>query len=932
MGGNLALSRSDDRGIGTLVAKASDVRTNSFLSGSRAVSDQLVETGMSCPFTGRGFLTRPEWSFDNGRFGMRMEVLPDHVVVDRAWGEYRQEDTLRCFEILDDVLARLPASVVVVEDLSRLAGAENAARRLYESELRRRADRIQGVVFLGVGPMFRLFLRLGRRRNAIPFPMQAVDTWEQAIEAATSILEGSSPIFKVAGGRGIRGWRRIPIPAFLLRGYAEELRDLVSDMPWDTSAEAANPLKPDHPFHDVVEAWVAVKRDMDLLDKLRQERERDLRETAKILAESEGRYRAVFEASGTALILYGADRKIRMVNRATERMARLSRAELEGNFEWIHFAHPDDAPLLLARHNARQLDPSADLGRVESRFIDSEGRTHWADVTVESIPGTDLRVASLDDRTDFRAAHQALEESERRFRQIVETSQEGIWTADLAGRTTWANGRMAELLGCDSDRLESCSFMELLPAEPNQRLDVLQSLLEGHSVVFEGRLPREDGKLAWAIVSASPIRNSGGAPAGFFAMCTDITRRHQAEDALRDLNRGLEDRVRERTAELESANAELARALRAREDFLASMSHELRTPLAAVLGALETLRDVRDEDRKGYLLDLAERNGRQLLSLIEDVLDFARGRAGRLSVDPRPLDPVEAVHEAEQSMELQAFRNGVRLSVAIGEPLPFVMADPVRLRQILTNFANNALRHAGEGGEVELAASRDPDGVRFEVRDRGAGIPEHERPRLFQAFEQLSPSGRRGGTGLGLALSRQLAQAMGGEVGYRPREGGGSVFWLRLPQGARDLPESVDPPPAATERGLPSGRILVVEDERDLREILSEHLGACGWEVVSAPDADSALSVFEQADPEVAVVDLGLPGMDGLELIGRLRNLSRSGALGVLALTGQAFPEDADRCRQAGADRFLTKPTSLRRTESVLRELLAQVREDSKTR
>lgn len=931
MGGNLALSRSGDRGIGTLVAKASDVRTNSFLSGSRAVSDQLVETGMSCPFTGRRFMTRPEWSFDNGRFGMRMEVLPDQVVVDRAWGEYRQEDTLRCFEILDDVLGRLPASVVVVEDLSRLAGAENAARRLYEAELRRRADRIQGVVFLGVGPMFRLFLRLGRRRNAIPFPMQAVDTWEQAIEAATSMLEGSSPIFKVAGGRGFRAWRRIPIPAFLLRGYAEELRDLVSDMPWDTSAEAANPLKPDHPFHDVVEAWVAVKRDMDLLDKLRQERERDLRETAKILAESEGRYRAVFEASGTALILYGADRKIRMVNRATERMARLSRAELEGNFEWIHFAHPDDAPLLLARHNARQLDPSADLGRVESRFIDSEGRTHWADVTVESIPGTDLRVASLDDRTDFRAAHQALEESERRFRQIVETSQEGIWTADLAGRTTWANGRMAELLGCDSDRLESCSFMELLPAEPNQRLDVLQSLLEGHSVVFEGRLPREDGKLAWAIVSASPIRNSGGAPAGFFAMCTDITRRHQAEDALRDLNRGLEDRVLERTAELESANAELARALRAREDFLASMSHELRTPLAAVLGALETLRDVRDEDRKGYLLDLAERNGKQLLSLIEDVLDFARGRAGRLSVDPRPLDPVEAVHEAEQSMELQAFRNGVRLSVAIGEPLPFVMADPVRLRQILTNFANNALRHAGEGGEVELAASRDPDGVRFEVRDRGAGIPEHERPRLFQAFEQLSPSGRRGGTGLGLALSRQLAQAMGGEVGYRPREGGGSVFWLRLPQGARDLPESVDPPPAAAERGLPSGRILVVEDERDLREILSEHLGACGWEVVSAPDADSALSVFEQADPEVAVVDLGLPGMDGLELIGRLRNLSRSGALGVLALTGQAFPEDADRCRQAGADRFLTKPTSLRRTESVLRELLAQVREESGT-
>ena len=896
-------------------------------SAARDFPFDLVETGESCPATGRRFLTHPTWKYEDSRFGMRMELFGERVIVDRVFGEYLQSAVEPCFRILDEALDRLPGPAIVVEDMTRLEWAEGAARRLYEQHLHERADRVKGLVFLGAGHIFRLSLRLSRRRHLIPIPIHVVDTWPQAVEAAASILEGSASSFRIAS-RPARP-RRLPVPAFLLRGYARELREIVSEMPWDAPGEAVNPLSPSHPFHEVVEAWGAIKRDMDLLDKLRQERESDLRSTAKTLSESEGRYRAVFEASGTALILYGADRRIRMVNRAAERMAKLDRIEMEERFEWTQFVHPDDAPLLLARHNARQMDPTADLGRMESRIVDAEGATHWVDITVESIPDTDLRVASLEDRTGFRAAHRALEESERRFRQIVEVAQEGIWTCDLGGRTTWANGRMAELLRRGQAAMEECSFLELLPSESDKRLEVLQSLLEGHSVVFEGRLPRLDGKVAWAIVSASPILGPGGNPTGFFAMCSDITRRHEAESALRELNRDLEARVRERTSELEAANQELARALRAREDFLASMSHELRTPLAAVLGAVETLRDAPDPRRKDHLLDIAERNGRQLLSLIEDLLDFARGRAGRLFVDPRPLEPIEAVHGAEQSLELQAFRGGVRLEVDVPEPLPFVSADPVRLRQILTNFANNALRHAADGGVVVLAALRDPPGIRFEVRDRGAGIPPSERSKLFQPFERMLPSSaRKGGAGLGLALCRQLAQAMGGEVGYHPREGGGSVFWLRLPSGtpARSEPSSAAVQTISVE-DPGSGRILVVEDEKDLREILSEHFQSRGWEVVSVPDGDSALAALDDSAPEVAVVDLGLPGMDGLELIGRLRERSSRGSLGVLALTGQAFPEDAQRCLQAGADRFLTKPASLRKTESVLKELLARVRD-----
>ncbi len=907
---------------------------NSNLTQTRqkSASFDLIETGEVCPVTGLKFRSHPDWTLNKPKFGWRKELFSNQIVVDRVWGNFGSEEVRSCLAWFDHILERLPGPVVLVQDFSGLVACDHRARRTYEQGLIERSDRIRGVVFVGVRPMFRLYLRLGLRLRPMPFPMHLATSWQDVIVASASILEGQDQN-TLGMIRKLKKFRRkLALPKFLLRGYADELRNLVSDMPWDSSARAQNPLPAKHPFHEVVEAWVAVKRDMDWLDKLRQERERDLHSTAKTLAESEGRYRAVFDASGTALILYGADRRIRMVNRATERMSKMPRHEMEERFEWTHFVHPEDTPLLIARHNARQIDPNTDLGRLECRLVDSTGELHWVYVTVESIPHTDLRVASLEDRTEFRFAHLALEESERRFRQIVEVSQDGIWTSDLTGRTTWANDCMSELLGCDSTALKQVSFLELMPTEPDQRLEILHSLLDGRSVVFEGRLPRLDDKPAWAIVSVSPIRNANGTITGFFAMCTDITRRHEAENALRDLNRDLEDRVRERTSELENANAELARALRAREDFLASMSHELRTPLAAVLGAIETLREVRSPERKGYLIDLAERNGNQLLTLIEDVLDFARGRAGRLSVAPQPIDPIEAVHGAQQTMELQAIRSHVVMKIKIPTPLPFVQADPVRLRQILTNYINNALRHAVDGGEIELSALLQPHGIRFEVRDRGKGVPVFEQPKLFQPFEQLAPSGRRGGAGLGLALCRQLAHAMGGEVGYEARSGGGSIFWLGLPHATPLDTHStlLEPPFLLTPelpQDVPPGRVLVVEDEKDLREILSEHLEYRGWDVLVAENGPSALSLFEATGADVAVVDLGLPGMGGLELIGKLRSLRGGEFLGVVALTGQVFPEDAERCRLAGADRFMTKPTSLHKTESVLRELLVQVRE-----
>lgn len=895
---------------------------------SEGVLEPLVETGEVCPLTGRAFFSAPSLRIDRERFQGRLQLFGESIILDRAKGVATLEDVHACFANIDRLLERLPGQVVLVQDFSGLLSADGHARRFYEKGLIARQDRLLGVVFLGLRPMFRLFVRMGRRLHHIPFPMLSTNDWEGVLELATSLLEGKiDPHSTMAQGSAKTPFR-IPLPGFLLRGYAEELRHIVSEMPWDSDAEAANPLADSHPFHDVVDAWVAVKRDLDWLDRQRRDRESDLRATARTLAESEGRYRAVFEASGTALVLYGSDNLVRMVNGATERMIGTSRAEVEGSRKWTEFVHSDDLGVLLDRHRLRQEDPSRDQGRVECRVYDTAGRIHWVDISVEAILGTDLRVASLADRTEHRDTLLALQQSERRFRQIIETSQEGIWTSDIAGRTTFANERMVELIGARGEDLETRSFLEILPAAPEKRLEVLQTLLEGHSVVFEGRLPRSDGKIAWAIVSASPIRSETGATTGFFAMCTDITRRHEAESALRELARDLEDRVRERTAELEEANAELGRALRAREDFLASMSHELRTPLAVVLGVLETLREDRDPQRSAHLLDVAERNGRQLLSLIEDVLDFARGRAGALSVDPRPLDAAEIVHGVAQSLELQAIKAGARISNHLPSDLPALRADPLRLRQILTNLLVNAVRHGGKG-LVEIRSQSRGEMLRLEVLDRGPGVPPNLVDQLFQPFVQLSPAPRRpGGTGLGLALSRQLAQAMGGEVGFHSREGGGAVFWVDLPQVPREgllAADSHEP----DSQPLEPGRVLIVEDEQDLREILCDHLKESGWSVFPYAAGRPALDAIPWDQPDVVVVDLGLPDIDGLELIKTIAKTRQAGRPAILALTGQAFPEDGERCKASGADRYLFKPASLRRTERVLRELVAEVREST---
>lgn len=399
----------------------------------------------------------------------------------------------------------------------------------------------------------------------------------------------------------------------------------------------------------------------------------------------------------------------------------------------------------------------------------------------------------------------------------------------------------------------------------------------------------------------------GGAAARWHV---EESRRRSLLEATRE---ELEARVAERTLALERANEHLQDALATRESFLAQMSHELRTPLAAVLGGVEAVSEGVDGPVPAGMqrrLSMIERNGRHLLALIQDILDFTRGRAGKLPIAPKPCWPRLVLDQALELVGPQLADAGRDVACAcdLGEGVG-VLADPLRLRQILTNLVANALRHGK--GLVDVRIGVEDEDIVFRVCDRGTGVPAAMVDRLFRPFERFgTEQDPRASTGLGLALSRQLAQAMGGDLQYRPREGGGAEFVLRLPRSVEPPAEEEAPQPSMPRR-LADRSLLVVDDQKDLRELCIEYFEAIGWSVEGASSVDEALARFSPGRFDALLTDLGLPGRDGDHLVREVRALPDGRRVAVVVLTGAALPEARERCLEAGADVVLVKPVLL---------------------
>ncbi|MBN1487514.1 MAG: response regulator [Anaerolineae bacterium] len=422
-----------------------------------------------------------------------------------------------------------------------------------------------------------------------------------------------------------------------------------------------------------------------------------------------------------------------------------------------------------------------------------------------------------------------------------------------------------------------------------------------------------------------------------YSLVHDITKRRKAEAALQEERASLARRVEERTAELRAANAELERVGRLKDEFLANMSHELRTPLNAVLGMSEGL----DLGVYGSLnlrqhnaLRTIHKSGEHLLALINDILDVSKIEAGKLELDIETV-PVDSVCIGSLAFIKQmAQEKGLRVSTVFDPAVQTLQADSRRLKQILVNLLSNAVKFTSEGGEIGLTVEGDAEHgvVHFIVWDTGAGIAPEKIGDLFQPFVQLDSRLTRehSGTGLGLTLVQRLAELHRGSVTLESAVGKGSRFTVSLPWQER-YPlhqEPVVPDTVVTTESFPypvvldNARILLAEDNEANIEIMLDYLQAKGYAVAVARNGRQSLELASEFQPDLIIMDIQMPEMDGLEATRRIRQDLTLHNIPIIALTALVMPGDRERCLEAGVDVYFSKPVSLNVLNDKIIELL----------
>lgn len=505
----------------------------------------------------------------------------------------------------------------------------------------------------------------------------------------------------------------------------------------------------------------------------------------------------------------------------------------------------------------------------------------------------------------------------------------GIHWLDDDGRFIYVNEYAAHLLGYTQEQMRAMSVPDVDPNFAGKDFKVqIQPLREKRTATFETAQRHKSGEIIPLEVTfyyqSGKESNSGR----FISFVTDIRQRKQAEQVLRRA--------------MEAAEA----ANRAKSAFLASMSHELRTPLNAILGFSSLLtRDTTLNDKQRDSLDIINRSGAHLLTLINDVLEMAKIEAGKTQLNIAPFDLGAMVRDVADMMELRAREKGLRLLLDQSSEFPrYINADEARLRQILINLVGNAVKFTQQGGVTMRLGTRQNAIAHLiiEIEDSGPGLSLEDQQRLFQPFMQFGKQvGDNKGTGLGLSITHQFVQLMGGSISVESTAGKGSVFRVDLP-----LSEVKEPDPLVQrepEKGeviglapdQPRYRILIVEDQLENQLLLSQLMQRIGFEVNMAENGKQGVQQFQSWQPHLIFMDRRMPVMDGLEATQIIRQLPGGKDVKIVAVTASAFIEQRDEMMTAGMDDFVRKPYRFNEIyDSLSRQLgvrytYAEVRDDA---
>lgn len=477
------------------------------------------------------------------------------------------------------------------------------------------------------------------------------------------------------------------------------------------------------------------------------------------------------------------------------------------------------------------------------------------------------------------ALHLALQLSEARFRNVIEANADGVIVLLDDGTIALANPAASKLLGRPVSELVGQVFG--IPVMPGETTEI--------DVPRPGAEPR--------VAELRVVQTEWEGSPALLASLRDVTDRKKLEDELRRQAR------------------QLSEADRRKDEFLAMLAHELRNPLAPILNAAHVMRLSGDDPTVlARMRDVVEHQVRHLARLVDDLLDVARFTQGKIQLRKEWLDVASVAAQAVEAARpaLEARRHALTVSVEAG--MPRIEADPTRLRQIVANLLDNAAKYTDPGGLIELSAGREGDELVIKVRDNGIGISAEMLPRVFELFSQADSSldRSRGGLGIGLTLVKSMVAMHGGRIlASSEGLGLGSEFSVILPTRGRRNSSEKSTDTSSTDSRAVSRRILVVDDNRASADSLALILELSGHVSRVAYDGLEALEITTSFRPEVVLLDIGLPDMDGFEVASQLRQRADLKRLILVAVTGYGHDEVVSRMKQAGFDRHMLKPLDL---------------------
>jgi PAS domain S-box-containing protein len=553
-----------------------------------------------------------------------------------------------------------------------------------------------------------------------------------------------------------------------------------------------------------------------------------------------------------------------------------------------------------------ELAAAARTGRFEEEGwrVRKDGSRFWAHVVITAIRSAEGNVRGFAkvtrDLTERRQTEEQLRQSEQRLRLLLESIQDhAIFMLDPAGLVTTWNSGAERVTRYQANEIIGKHFSTFYAAEavqarhPQHELEVAAATGRYEE---EGWRIRKDGSAFWANVVISAIRDQQQQLLGFAKITRDLTERRNT--------------AREQTARLAAEEAN-----RAKDEFLAMLGHELRNPLAPTLTALQLLK-LRRGAGVSREHQIIERQIRHMVRLVDDLLDVSRITRGTIELKKERVELRETIARAIEiaSPLIEERRHQLDVDVPAGDIVLY--ADGIRLAQVFANLLTNAAKYTDPGGHIRLLVRAEGGEIVAEVHDDGIGISPELLPRVFDTFVQAPQSAARsaGGLGIGLSLVRSFVQRHGGSVGATsPGPGRGSCFVVRLPlPEAQPIKGRAEPRDGGAPRpSKPSLRVLVVDDNEDALVVTAEVLRMTGHDVRTATSGQGALDLVRDFMPDVAILDVGLPGMDGYELGERLRRIFSSAPPRLIAMTGYGQGSDRERSGRAGFDLHLVKPVDI---------------------